>query len=93
MNIPPKLLNAAKHYILGLLAASWNGGIGAVAGILGIAGVSTAGVENVHVLNAREMGAAFVGAFVLNAVMWLKSHPIPEKMDETNPPIPAPKVP
>lgn len=87
-----KLKKAAIHYTLGMLAASWNGGVGAVAGILGIAGVSAAGVESVHVLNMREMGAAFVGAFVLHAVMWLKAHPIPAPF-ETNPPIPVPKVP
>jgi len=88
-----KLLHALKHYFFGLLAASWNGGIGAVAGILGIVGMSTVGVPDVHVLNASEMASAFCGAFVLHAIMWLKAHPMPEKLDETEPPFPAPKVP
>lgn len=85
-----KLRKTVVHYVLGLLAASWNGGIGAAAGILGIAGVSLSGVApDVQVLNYHQMASAFVGAFVLHGIMWLKAHPLPEDLDRnTTPPIP-----
>ena len=89
MNID-KIKSAVRHYIWGLLASSWNGGIAAVAGILGIGAASMSGVTDVHILNVKEMASAFAGAFVLHAVMWLKSHPIPTEID-TNPPIEVPK--
>lgn len=76
----------AKHYIYGLFASAWNGGIGAVAGILGIDGASMSGLSGeARVLNVHEMIAAFAGAFVLNGIFWLKSHPIPDTI-ETEPP-------
>lgn len=83
-----KIAIAIKHYLFGMLAASWNGGIGAAAGIIGVAGASTVGVPDVQVLSYGQMASAFGGAFILHAIMWLKNHPIPEKLSETNPPIP-----
>lgn len=80
----------AKHYFAGFLACSWNGGIGAVAGILGIDGASTFTSE-VHALNWREMGAAFIGACVLHGILWLKAHPLPETYDSTAPFFPTAK--
>lgn len=88
-----KLKSAAKHYLLGFLAASWNGGISAVAGIFGIDAVAMTGAaQDARILNWHEMLGAFGGAFVIHGVMWLKSHPIPENFDDTNPPIPVPKL-
>ena len=89
----PKILSAIRHYLAGLIASSWNGGIGAVAGILGIDAVAMSGATQTHVLNWHEMLAAFGGAFVLHAIMWLKSHPLPEDYDTTAPFFPAPKDP
>lgn len=81
-------VKAVKHYVLGLLAAAWNGGIGAVAGILGIDTVAMTGATTeARILNGSEMLAAFAGAFVLHAVMWLKAHPLPENF-QTDPPFP-----
>ena len=88
----PKIKRTLAHYLFGMLAASWNGGIGAAAGIIGIAGASTVGVPDVQVLSYGQMASAFGGAFVLHAVMWLKNHPIPEKLDDTNPPMPPPSL-
>lgn len=69
----------ARHYLLGLLSASWNGGIGALAGILGITGASVSGISTeIRVLNWEEMSAAFAGAFVVSGIFWLKAHPLPE---------------
>jgi uncharacterized membrane protein YeaQ/YmgE (transglycosylase-associated protein family) len=84
-----KLRKTVVHYVLGLLAASWNGGIGAVAGIVGIAGANLTGViTDVRMLNGHEMLSAFIGAFILHAIMWLKAHPLPEDLKDSEPPFP-----
>lgn len=91
MTIPPasSLRLAFRHYLLGLLAASWNGGIGAVAGILGIDGMSLTGVSTeARLLNWQEMIGAFVGASVIHGIFWLKAHPLPEDW-RTQPPFPV----
>lgn len=81
-------MRAVKHYLFGLLACSWNGGIGAVSAIVGVDAVAMSGAtQQARILSPHECGAAFLGAFVLHAVMWLKSHPIPEDFD-TKPPMP-----
>lgn len=86
----PKFASLLKHYALGLFSASWNGAIGAVAGILGIDAVAMSGTTaQARILNWHEMAAAFGGAFVLHGIMWLKNHPLPEDYDQTNPPIPS----
>jgi hypothetical protein len=87
---PQKIKSAIKHYLFGLFASSWNGGIGAVAGIAGIGAANMSGVPGVHLLNGREMLSAFCGAFILHAVMWLKAHPIPTELVKTSPPIAKP---
>lgn len=77
---------AARHYVLGLFSASWNGGIGAVAAIFGIDGASITGLSTeAHVLNWHEMLSAFAGAFVISGIFWLKAHPLPENWN-TQPP-------
>ena len=96
----PKITNFVRHYFFGLLTSSWNGAIAAVAGILGIDAVALSGVDHAvdaasqtaRVLNVHEMLSAFVGAFVLHAIIYFKSHPLPDTFD-TNPPIPVPPVP
>ena len=88
-----KIKSFAKHYFFGLLTSSWNGGIGAVSGIVGIDALAMTGAsQQARVLNWHEMGAAFGGAVFLHAIMYFKSHPLPETLD-TNPPLPAPKLP
>lgn len=90
MNLPAatSLRLAARHYVLGMLSASWNGGIGAVAAILGIDGASVTGASpDAHVLNWHEMLSAFVGAFFISGIFWLKAHPLPENWN-TQPPFP-----
>ena len=90
----PKLISAIKHYALGLLAAMWNGGISSVAAILGIDAVAMSGATQTNrILNLHEMASAFGGACIIHGVMWLKAHPLPEKYDDTNPPMPPPAVP
>lgn len=63
------LAKTLRHYFAGFLAASWNGGIGSVAGILGIDGAAMIGAtQDGRILNWHEMGAAFFGAFVLHGI-------------------------
>ncbi len=91
---PTTLARTAKHYFAGMVAASWNGGIGSVAGILGIDSAAMSGASpDARILNWHEMGAAFLGAFVLHGIFWLKAHPLPENYDSQAPFFPAPKNP
>lgn len=94
MEVPRSFASSAKHYVAGLIAASWNGGIGAVAGVLGVDSVAMSGVaSDVRVLNFHEMLSVFLGAVVLHAVFWLKAHPLPETFDTEAPFFPAPQKP
>ncbi len=90
----PTLAKTARHYFAGMLAASWNGAIGSVAAILGIDGAAMIGAtQDARLLNWHEMGSAFLGAFVLHGIFWLKAHPLPENYDSAAPFFPAPKNP
>lgn len=92
MAIPTVVTRSFKHYLAGVVSAGWNGAIGAVAGILGIDSVAMTGaLAEVRVLNWHEMASAFVGAFVLHGILWLKAHPLPEEYDSTAPFFPAAK--
>ena len=96
----PKIASFIKHYIFGLLTSSFNGATSAVAGILGVDVIALTGADqavdkasqSARVLNVHEMISCFIGAFVLHAFMYFKSHPLPETLD-TNPPMASPKVP
>lgn len=86
MPLPAKFKSAALHYLAGALAAGFNGGIGSVAAIAGIDGVSFSGISSqARVLNAHEMLAAFLGACAIHAIFWFKAHPLPENFDTTPP--------
>lgn len=86
MPLPPKLKSAVLHYLAGVLAAAFNGGIGSVAAIAGIDGVSLSGVANdARVLNGHEMLSAFLGACVIHGIFWLKAHPLPENFESAPP--------
>lgn len=91
---PSKLRLAFRHYLLGFLSAAWNGGIGALATILGVDTVSITGIsQEVRILNGHEMISAFVGGMLLAGVMWLKNHPLPENWSTVAPwtnPTPTP---
>ena len=91
----PKILSFIRHYIAGLLSTMWNGGIGAVAGILGIDGVSVSGIADTQILDWKQMVSAFIGACVLQGIFWLKAHPLPENYDTAAPffPVATPKDP
>jgi hypothetical protein len=80
------MIRFIRHYLVGLVAAMWNGGISGVAGILGINGASLTGIApEARVLNFSEMASAFTGAVVIHGIFWLKSHPLPESLDTGHP--------
>lgn len=77
---------AARHYLLGLFSASWNGGIGAVAAIFGIDANAVSGLsKDARILNWNEMMSAFVGAFIVSGIFWLRAHPLPESWETVAP--------
>lgn len=79
--IPARVKSYVIHYAYGLFAAGWNGAWNAVAGIVGIDAAAMSGATtDTRVLNAKEMAAAFVGAFLIHGVLWLKAHPIPAEL-------------
>ena len=81
----PKIKTFIRHYLAGLFSSAWNGGIGAVAGILGIDGASLVGVTDSPALEWKQMISAFCGAFMLHVFFWLKAHPLPENWSSTAP--------
>lgn len=89
----PHLKTAVRHYLLGLFSAMWNGGVSAVAVILGIGGAAVSGVVEVEALDLGQMLSAFAGAAVVHGVFWLKSHPLPENWSGLFKPPTAPVVP
>jgi hypothetical protein len=72
---------AALHYLAGLLASCWNGGIKAVYAFLGAAGVSAVDPKDVSALNLHQLLAVFIGAAFLDSVAWLNAHPLPDLED------------
>lgn len=90
-----KFSSSIRHYVLGLGSASFNGGISSLAAIFGIDAVAFTGADaaalpaqqTARILNVHEMICAFLGAFVIHGVMWMKAHPLPETYDDTTPPM------
>ena len=85
MILPTTFVSAAKHYLAGVLSAAFNGGVAGLGGILGLTGMSLAGVKSVPLLDWHGMMSAFIGCFVLHGVIWLLKHPLPETYDTAAP--------
>lgn len=85
MILPTSFASGAKHYLAGVLSAAWNGGISGVSGIVGVDAIALSGIANAQVLNWQSMVSAFLGAFVIHGIMWLKAHPLPEEYETTAP--------
>ena len=69
------------HYFFGLFAKSFNGATVALDGFLGLA-AGAAVSESVVKPNWQVAAAIFATAFVRNALLYFKEHPIPEKLPE-----------
>jgi len=65
------------HYIYGLAASSFNGGISAAISFLGLAGGAAAGL-NVQAMNLHQLGVTFVSAVLIHALFYFQKRPIPE---------------
>lgn len=72
---------AALHYLAGLLACCWNSGIHAVRAFVAVATVAAVKPEFVSSLNPHQLLAVFTGAVVIEALIWLDSHPLPDLED------------
>ncbi len=91
-------MNTFRHYLRGLLFASWNGGISALVAVLGVDGAAMSGLDHMldstsqpaHVLNVHEMLSAFLGACFIHGLLWLKAHPLPETAETVSPFAPQP---
>lgn len=83
----------AKRYVRAALASGFNGGIAAVAGIVGIdadRAFTSAGAA-VTLLSVKEMAGALVGGFIIHFFMWLHAHPLDEDYDTSASIIPSSK--
>jgi hypothetical protein len=85
VQLPTTFTHVLKHYLAGVAASSFNGGISAVSGILGIDGASMVGAP-VQVLDWKAMLCAFIGGVVFHGLMWLKVHPLPETYESESAP-------
>lgn len=79
-----------KHYIYGCFARSWNGAIASVYAFLGLATGNAIDPENFSAPNFHTMIYVFAVAFGINILQYFRDHPIPEKIESTNPPFQPP---
>lgn len=79
-----------RHAAWGLLATSWNGGWSAIKGVIGIDTAGMLGANtDFRILNWKEMLAAYLGAFVIHAIIWFIQNPLPTTFDTPPPFTPA----
>jgi hypothetical protein len=76
MTINPKLRSYTAHYIEGTAASAINGGIAAIAGIVGPAAVNALGAH-VAPLTPHQLVATFAGGASMAALSYFRAHPIP----------------
>lgn len=85
----PRRILDWRHWLRGLWVASFQGGCSAAVGSLGLLGGDLAGLH-VQMLSFKQMGAVFLGAFVVHGLIFLKANPFPEEIKPvTKPPFPA----
>lgn len=75
----PRVKIHAVHYAVALAASSWNAGIATLVASLGLA-AGAAIEDSVTALNWHEMWTAFKYGAIVNALFYLKAHPLPEKL-------------
>lgn len=82
MPIPPKLVAYVSHYIEGVLASGFNGGIAALGAIVGPQATNIiSGLMNSKVivpnLTPHQVLGVFIGGFGLKAFTYFQAHPFP----------------
>jgi hypothetical protein len=84
----------ALFYLYAMLASSWNAGIATALASLGLAAGAAIDPEHVQALNWHQIFTAFKYGAVINALFYLRSHPLPERLPlngaATNAPFPSP---
>lgn len=68
------------HYIFAMLTSSWNAGIATAVASLGLAAAASIDPDHVKALDWPQILAAFEYGAVINALFYLRSHPLPEKL-------------
>lgn len=76
-----KLKRYIAHYLFGLFATAWNGGIGAIDAFLGIA-AGAAVTSSISEPNWRVALAVFATASIRNALLYFQQHPLPVDPDD-----------
>ena len=73
-------MNKAKayfaHYLAGVLASGFNGGIVALGAIVGPSAATIVGIQVAN-FSPHQVAATFIGGFVLKAFTYFQAHPIP----------------
>lgn len=87
----PAVKRWALFYLYALAATAWNAGIGGAVATLGIAAGAALEPDEVVALDWAQMWSAFKYGAVINALFYLRSHPIPEKLpSDDRSPTPTP---
>lgn len=73
----PKFKSYAVHYIEGALASAFNGGIAALAGVVGPAVGRLLSTVNIPDLTPNQLLSTFAGAAIGSAIMYFKANPLP----------------
>lgn len=74
------------HYLLAMVAKSFNGAVAAAYSFLGMATGASFDPEHFDAPGWRTFGWTFAVAFGVGFLGYLKDHPLPEKLPETTPP-------
>ncbi len=81
----PAIKRWVLFYLYAAGATSWNAGIQTMAVSLGLAAGAAIEPDKVYALDAAQMVIAFKYGAIINLIMYLKTHPIPEKLPTSTP--------
>lgn len=85
-NVARSIKRWLAWYFFGMFAKSFNSGITAMDAVIGLA-VGAAATTEITKPNWQAALAVFGVTFARSCLMWMKDHPIPEKLpDGTTPP-------
>lgn len=84
-----KIWRAVKFYLYGCFAKSWNGALVAVYALIGQAVGAGLDPANFNIPDWRTFAYTFAVVFSVQALGYLKDHPLPDKLAETEPPFPT----
>lgn len=82
------LWRAVKYYAYGCFAKSWNAAISGVYAFVGQAVGTALDPAHFEAPSWRTIAFTFSVVFCVQALGYFKDHPIPETLEESNPPFP-----